>query len=80
MIEFLTVTILTVMCLLAVAQFAVRMPERSQILDARGLEVGQVGGVVGDSHGIRLGEAHAQIEAEVVHGVPSRLRTSSTAT
>ena len=64
----------------AVAQIAVGVTERAQVFHARRLEVGQVGGVVGDPHGVGLGEAHAQIDAELAHGAPSRLRTSSTAT
>ena len=64
----------------AVAQLAVGMPERAQVFDAGGFQVRKVGGVVGDPHGVGLGEAHAQIDAKLAHGAPSRLRTSSTAT
>ncbi len=64
----------------AIAQLAVGMSERAQVLDARRLEVGQVGGVVSDAHRVGLGEAHPQVDAEVAHGAPSRFRTSSTGT
>ena len=63
----------------AVAQLAVGVAERAQVLDARALEPGEVGGMVGDAHRVGLGEAHAQIDAEVAHGIPSRLRTASAA-
>ena len=42
------------------AQRRVRMTDRPHVLDARRLEVGEVGGVVHDPHRVGLGEAHAQ--------------------
>ena len=51
------------------------MPDRSEILDPRLLEVWQVGRVVDDPHGVGLGEARAQpVRERIVSRVPRRLQ------
>jgi hypothetical protein len=46
------------------------MPDGAEILDPRLFEIGKVGGVVHDAHGVGLGEASAQaVDERVVRGV-----------
>jgi len=42
----------------AVAERLIAAGERAQVLDARDLEPHEVGGVVGDALGVRVGESH----------------------
>ena len=50
------------------AQRRVGVPERAQVLDARALEIRQVGRVMDDAHGVGLGEARPDRDGERVVG------------